>query len=85
MAASRNDLGQRLLEIKRALEEKKSKRSELQGEHKGVMKQLKQEFGVDSLEDAERRIREEEQELQKMEEEIRAQIYEVEELMEEGE
>ncbi len=81
--ASRNreSLGQRLLEMKEELEEKKSQRSELQGEWKSVVKQL-EEFGAKSLEEAAQQIETEEEELEKMEASIRGQIEELEELME---
>jgi len=54
----KNDLGQRLLNLKQDLEEAKSKRSELQGQSKGLMKQLKEEFELDSLDEAQARIEE---------------------------
>ena len=54
----RNDLGQRLLDLKQDLEEAKSKRSELQGQSKGLMKQLKDEFELDSFDEAQARIEE---------------------------
>jgi uncharacterized phage infection (PIP) family protein YhgE len=87
MAAPRNgknDIAQKLLLMKKKLEEKKSKRSELQGEMKSIQKQLEEDFQVESLEGAEALIEEEEEKLQKMEAEIRKGIEEIEGLMEEG-
>jgi hypothetical protein len=64
------------------LEEKKSQRSELQGELKSLMKQLR-EFGVETLEQAESLIEKQKEELEGMEESIHSSIQEIEELMEE--
>jgi uncharacterized phage infection (PIP) family protein YhgE len=76
----REDLGQRLLELKEDLEEKKSKRSELQGELKSLMQQLK-EFGVETFQQAESLIKKQEQELEEMEQSIRIGIGKIEDLM----
>ena len=77
-----NDIAQKLLMMKKKLEEKKSKRSELQGELKSIQKQLKEEFHVECLEDAETLIEEEEKKLHKMEKEIQEGLQELEILME---
>lgn len=77
---AKKNLGQRLLDIKEHLEEQKARRSELQGELKSIMAQLK-EFGVDSLEHAAAKIKKEETELEKMEKTIRVQIEKLEEMM----
>jgi len=79
------DIGRKLLQLKEQLEEEKSQRSELQGEYKSVMKQLKDDHGAESLEQAEKKIKKEQEELQEMEESIRERVEEVESLMEEGE
>jgi len=84
MATSRDreQLGQRLLRMKEELEQKKSQRSELQGELNSVMKQLQEEFGVGTLEQAEERLEKEKQELQEMETAVQEQVEEIEEMME---
>lgn len=84
MATSGNgeNLGRKLLKMKEELEGQKSRRSELQGELKSLMKQLKQEFKIDSVEQAEKQIEKEEKELSKMEGSIIEQIEEIENLME---
>ena len=84
MATSRDreQLGQRLLRMKEDLEQKKSQRSELQGELNSVMKQLQEEFGVETLEQAEERLEKEKQGLQEMETAVREQVEEIEEMME---
>lgn len=86
MGALRNgeNLGQKLLDLKEQLEEEKAQRSELQGELKSVLKQLKQDFDVTSIDEAERQIKEYEEELEDMEAAIIEQINEVERLMEGG-
>ena len=84
MATSRDreQLGQRLLKMKDDLEQKKSQRSELQGELNSVMKQLQEEFGVETLEQAEERLEKEKQGLQEMETDVRERVEEIEEMME---
>lgn len=54
----KNDLGQRLLNLKNNLDDAKSRRSELQGQLKGLIKQLKDEFELDSLDAAQTKIKE---------------------------
>ncbi len=84
MGTLRNEdgLGKKLLELKGKLEEEKSQRSELQGELKSVLKQLKQDFNVTSLKEAEKQIKQREEELEDMEASISEQINEVERMME---
>ena len=78
----REQLGQRLLKMKDDLEQKKSQRSELQGELNSVMKQLQEEFGVETLEQAEERLEKEKQGLQEMETVVRERVEEIEEMKE---
>ena len=78
---SREDLGRKLLDIKERLDEEKERRSELQGELRSVMKQLKDEFGVDSLEAAEEMAVTEEEALQKLDQSLQEQVRELEEAM----
>lgn len=75
------ELGQRLLKLKGSIEKKKSERSELQGELKSVTKQLKDEFGVSTVEEAKKLQAEKEAELAKLKEDIESKIEEIEELM----
>ena len=56
MATPRNDIGNKLLSLKRELEEQKSQRSELQGELKSLTKQMEMEFGVKTASQAEKLI-----------------------------
>ncbi len=81
---SRGDLGQRLLQLKAQLEEKRNSRAELQGELKSLNKQLFEEFGVKNLEEAESLIAKQEKKIQKMEQEIRDEIEEIERMMKNG-
>lgn len=78
----RGDLGQRMLQLKKQLEEKRESRSQLQGELKSLQKQLFEDFEVKTLEEAEALIAKTEKKLQKMEQEIRQEIEEIERLLE---
>ena len=82
MASGKDNLG-KLIEIKEELEGKKSQRSESQGELNSLMKQL-QEYGVETVEQAEELIRKQEKELQVMETEIEEEVEEIENMMEGG-
>ena len=83
MAAPGNggDAARRLLSMKKKLEEKKDRRSELQGELKSIQKQLVEEFKAKSLEDAEAMIEAGEEEQERLEQEIWKEIEEIEEMM----
>lgn len=87
MAAPGNggDVAQRLLSMKKKLEEKKDRRSELQGELKSIQKQLVEEFKAKSLEDAEAMIEAGEEEQERLEQEIWKEIEEIEKMMMKGE
>jgi uncharacterized phage infection (PIP) family protein YhgE len=78
----RGDLGQRLLQLKKQLEEKRESRSQLQGELKSLQKQLFEDFEVKTLEEAEALIAKTEKKLQKMEQEIREEIEVIERMLE---
>lgn len=73
-------IGQRLIDIKDALESKKAKRSELQGELKGLMSRLK-EYNVTTLEEAGALIKKQESELKEAETTIQKQIEDLEEML----
>ena len=80
-APGRGDVAQRLLSMKKKLEEKKDRRSELQGELKSIQKQLVEEFKAKSLEDAETMIEAGEEEQERLEQEIWKEIEEIEKMM----
>lgn len=73
-------IGKKLLQLKEDLERKKAQRSELQGELKGLMRQLSA-LGCDTVEAAQRLIQVESEAIQKMEEEIREGLLAIEKLM----
>lgn len=75
-------IGQQLIDIKESLESKKAKRSELQGELKGLMSRLK-EYNVATLEEAAALIQKQEAELKEAEVSIQKQIKEIEEMLNE--
>ena len=77
-------IGQRLLNLKELLVDKKAERSELQGELKSLKKQLQQDFCVDTVEAAEGLLKEQKGRLESMEETILKKIKEAEEAFEQG-
>jgi len=70
--------------MKNELEDKKSELLQLQGELKSLMEQLEQEYGIDSLEQAEERIQKEEMELEQAKERILEKIGRVEKIIEDS-
>ncbi len=82
MATSRRDLGRKLLEIKADLEERKAQRATLVGEHRSLMRQLKNEFDLVDLEQAQEHLKTEIESLHKLEDQIVAQLEELERLIE---
>jgi septation ring formation regulator EzrA len=80
-AGKDQQLGKRLLQIKEELEKKKIQRSELQGELKSLLKQLK-EFGAETTEYAAKMIAKQEVELKNTERQIQKGIEEIKKLME---
>ena len=81
---SREDLGRRLLALKAQIEQEKAKEARLQGELDAITRQLKDDYGVESIEDGEARVEEEEAELKEQWERITAQLAELEDLMGDG-
>lgn len=83
MAAPRNKskIAERLMDIKEELEQKKEERSKLQGELRGLLARMKDEFNVDGLDEADKRLEEMGIELEQMEEQLANQIEAIEELM----
>lgn len=73
------DLGERLLKIKRKLEKEKERKSQLQGELKSIMRQLEDEFKVSSIEQAEELLAEYKEKLQKMKDSLHRKIEQLEE------
>lgn len=78
------DVSRRLLEIKGQLEEQRERRAQLQGELAAVLRSLKQDFGVDSIEAAEDRLESDRQALQRLEAELTEQIEVLEEVMDDA-
>ena len=74
-----------MLALKEELETKRSQRDELQGELRSLTLRLKTEFGVDTLEQAEKRLGQEETALREMEKRITDQVEEMERNLEEAE
>lgn len=72
------DLGQRLLKLKEQLDGERARHAELQGELRAVLRQLQQEFGIGSLEDAERQVAVDEVELRALQSSLETQIAELE-------
>lgn len=58
-----------LVELKRKIERGKEKRSQLQGQRNALMKSLKEEFNVSSLEEAQTKLKKHTAVVKKMEEE----------------
>lgn len=78
---SRGDVGQRLLQLKRELEEKRDARAQLQGELKSLQKQLLEDFRVETLEQAKESIERMDERIQKMGQEIQDGIETIEGMM----
>ena len=83
--ANNEELGGRLLKLKGIIENKKSERSELQGELKSITKQLKDEFGITAVEEAKQLQEEKEAERSELQDNIAAEIAGIEKLMGMGE
>jgi predicted nuclease with TOPRIM domain len=75
------DLGRRLLDLRKKIDQEKTERAELQGELNATMNQLQKEFGVTTLEAADALWRTKQAALQQMEAELNAKVAELEELM----
>lgn len=83
MAASRKDerLIKRLLAIDQEIERHKARTLELRGELKAINKQLEEELGVTSLDDAEEKIDELASEVEKLQDDLDKLVDELEEAM----
>lgn len=84
MATSRDraDLGSKLLSLKKRLEEQKSQRHELQGELNSLTKQMEQDFGIKTIDQAEKQIKKMQDEIERMEKSIMSKIRQIEMEME---
>lgn len=59
-----------LLDLKDKIERGKTKLNELKGQRKQLMKQLEEEFGCDSIEAAEKKLKKQEQKIEDLDNEI---------------
>lgn len=55
-----------LLELKKEIDETKQKVDQLKGERQALIKQLKEEWGCDTIEDAEKKAKKMEQEIENL-------------------
>lgn len=83
MASSGNGkrLTQQLLDLKDRIEKAKSQRSEMQGELKSIRKQLKDNYSIESIEDATAMLDEMDQRLESLEKDIQDKVEEAETLL----
>jgi uncharacterized protein YicC (UPF0701 family) len=83
MAISGNDkrLAQRLMDLKEHVEKERRHRDELQGELKSVLKQLKQNYSVETLEEAQELLEDMDSRLQSIEADVQEKIEKAEELL----
>ena len=83
MAISGSDkrLAQRLMDLKERIEKERRRRDEIQGELKSVLKQLKQNYSVETLEEAQELLEDMDARLQSIEADIREKIEQAEALL----
>ncbi|MFA5526939.1 MAG: hypothetical protein WC992_08950 [Acholeplasmataceae bacterium] len=83
MAISGSDkrLAQRLMDLKERIEKERRRRDEIQGELKSVLKQLKQNYSVETLEEAQELLEDMDARLQSIEADIREKIGQAEALL----
>lgn len=72
---------QELLQLKEEITTAKEKFLQLQGQSKALLQQLKEDWGCKTVEQAEKKIKEFETEIKKLDEEIDEGISELEKLM----
>jgi chromosome segregation ATPase len=70
---------QQLLTLKKEIDEAKTEVAELQGQYKALMKQLKDDWGCDSIEAAEKLLNKKDSELSKLATQIESGLKELEE------
>jgi len=85
MTNDNSKIGQRLLQLKKQIEDEKAKQSELKGELKSIMKQLQDEFNVQSLDEASESLESMQEDLEKYRETIQEKLEKAKELFEGGE
>ncbi len=81
MAEHGDQLARKLLTLKKELDEKKTQRAELQGERKSIMAQLKKDFGVSTLEEAEALQAAEKKAIQQQTEDLTQKLNEIEDML----
>lgn len=83
MAISGSDkrLAQRLMDLKERIEKERRRRDEIQGELKSVLKQLKQNYSVETLEEAQELLEDMDSRLQSIEADVQEKIEKAEELL----
>ena len=70
---------QRLLELKQEIDEAKTKVSELTGQKNALMKQLKEDYGCKTIQDADNKVNDLEKQIDKIKKQIDSGIAELEE------
>lgn len=68
-----------LLELKKKVDEAKTKSTELTGQKNALIKQLKKDWGCDSIEEAEKKMKKFEKQIESIDEQIEKGIEEIEE------
>lgn len=68
------DISEQLLRLKQNLEKERTRQSELQGEYKSALRQLSEEFGVSSIEQAEEKLQEIQKELDELDSTIQERL-----------
>lgn len=81
---SDTNLGRRLLSLKEELNKLKEQRSELQGEFRMLMTNLKEDFQVNSLDEAEKALATMTRELKQLEARLKSQVVALEEELRNG-
>lgn len=81
MASNREDLGEKLLKLKKDAEREKTNRSELEGELKSLKARMKSEFGEDSITKAEKSVEGSNKELSDLNDQLTKKIKDIEALL----
>lgn len=67
-----------LIDLKKKVEEAKTKSTELTGQKNALMKQLKKDWGCDTIEQAETKLKKLEKQIESIDEQIESGIEEIE-------
>jgi len=78
----KTQVGQKLLQLKKQIEDEKARQSELKGELRNIMGQLEEEFKVDSLDGAAKLLESMQADLEKYKETIQEKLKKAEQLFE---